>query len=373
LVVRGTSDDFDPDWWTQITKGFIYLAAVIEPLGELPRIGDSDDADAWRLALHVPSGYHELLAYGAWISGRADLNAKCRALDSELPIAAAVLATPANECNTFRSECDALCALPSEFLDGGYVLMGARLHQPDEGRVIMDCGSLGYNRICAHGHADALAVLVSSAGEPLLVDPGTYCYNLAPHWRRHFRGTASHNTLLIDDLDQSDYGGSFLWLRDVNCTVVEHLRSRGEHIVLAWHDGYERLRDPVRHWRKVTVHGDGTVRVEDWLECRKSHQVKCTWQAAESAVVVPGLEPTNSWLVKGHRARLKLTMRTPKGWHSRVAIGETAPPAGWVSGAFYEKQPAPAIGAFGTLQPNERLITIIEPAMHRPIAPHGVM
>ena len=92
------------------------------------------------------------------------------------------------------------------FSDGAYsVLDGARF------KLVMDHGPLGYLSIAAHGHADALSVLLSIDGEPVLVDPGTYLYHSGGAWRDWFRSTRAHNTLTIADADQSVMSGAFNW------------------------------------------------------------------------------------------------------------------------------------------------------------------
>ena len=53
---------------------------------------------------------------------------------------------------------------------------------------------------CYHGHADALSITVNSDGRPLLIDPGA-CEYVGPE-RDIFRGTRSHNTLMVDNADQ---------------------------------------------------------------------------------------------------------------------------------------------------------------------------
>jgi glycosyltransferase involved in cell wall biosynthesis len=69
--------------------------------------------------------------------------------------------------------------------------------------LIFDCGPLGDG---GHGHYDLLSVEVAASGRPLLVDPGRYTYSEeSPNLRRWFKGTAAHNTVCVDGLDQTPY------------------------------------------------------------------------------------------------------------------------------------------------------------------------
>jgi hypothetical protein len=45
----------------------------------------------------------------------------------------------------------------------------------------------------------------------LLVDPGTYTYVAGAEWRERFRGSAAHNTIRIDGVDQAQPAGPFRW------------------------------------------------------------------------------------------------------------------------------------------------------------------
>ena len=68
---------------------------------------------------------------------------------------------------------------------------------------MFDCGPLGDG---GHGHYDLLSVELFAAGRPLVVDPGRGSYSEAPpNLRRWFRGTAAHNTVCVDGLDQTPY------------------------------------------------------------------------------------------------------------------------------------------------------------------------
>src|SRR5713101_8866728 len=84
--------------------------------------------------------------------------------------------------------------MPSSlFADGGYVVMRSGW-QRDAHHLIFDVGPLGCPLSGGHGHADLLSLQCSVFGEPVMVDPGTYCYQGERAWRDRFRGTAVHST-----------------------------------------------------------------------------------------------------------------------------------------------------------------------------------
>lgn len=73
----------------------------------------------------------------------------------------------------------------------------------DERFLIFDCGPLGDG---GHGHYDALSIEIAAGGRPLIVDPGRFTYHEDElNWRHWFKGTAAHNTVCVDGLDQTPY------------------------------------------------------------------------------------------------------------------------------------------------------------------------
>ncbi|MCB0125248.1 MAG: alginate lyase family protein, partial [Caldilineaceae bacterium] len=78
----------------------------------------------------------------------------------------------------------------------------------DERYLVFDCGPLGEGN---HGHLDLLNIEVAAYGKALVVDPGRYTYHephpdsTATNWRVYFRGTAAHNTVQVDGLEQTRY------------------------------------------------------------------------------------------------------------------------------------------------------------------------
>ncbi|MEO5924516.1 MAG: alginate lyase family protein [Bryobacteraceae bacterium] len=91
------------------------------------------------------------------------------------------------------------------FADAGLAVLRAGGAQ-----VIVDAGGFGTGS-AGHSHADTLSVVAFRNGQELLIDAGTFTYISDPEARQQFRGTASHNTLYIDSLEQADPQGPFRW------------------------------------------------------------------------------------------------------------------------------------------------------------------
>ena len=304
LVARANDQDFGQKYWARLEAMLEFIASVMDVGGNVPMIGDADEGLLVRL---VPDGgdvFRSLLSTGAVLFRRPAMRAKGAVFDDKTRW---LLGDDAERAFT---RIDASRAFPVRraFPEGGYFILGEDLETPREIRMLADTGPLGYLAIAAHGHADALAFTLSVGGKPILVDPGTFSYSAVP-WRRYFRSTAAHNTLVIDDEDQSEYGGSFLWLQHAQ-TVVEAFRAAGdEQTLTAHHTGYRRLADPVTHrrtWRYTA--GAATLSVTDELVCSAAHSVAIYWHfAPECAVVIEG------HTVVASREGVRVVLECPNG------------------------------------------------------------
>lgn len=72
-------------------------------------------------------------------------------------------------------------------------------------------GDFGYLAIAAHSHSDLNSFYLSIDGEPILVDPGTYCYRKDPAFRNYFRSARAHNTVSIGGQDHAHAYGYNHW------------------------------------------------------------------------------------------------------------------------------------------------------------------
>ncbi|MGI9334686.1 MAG: alginate lyase family protein [Gammaproteobacteria bacterium] len=95
------------------------------------------------------------------------------------------------------------------FPDSGYCIVRSGWGQgeeayEDERYLVFDCGPIGAGD---HGHLDLLSFELAAYGHSLVVDPGrcTYDEEGDTNWRAVFRGTAYHNTVLVDGKNQANY------------------------------------------------------------------------------------------------------------------------------------------------------------------------
>jgi hypothetical protein len=149
---------------------------VHKPDGLVPSLSDGD-----------VRSYLELLEQGAWLYDLPELRyVATRGQEGKAP--------------TARSK---------GFPDSGYYVLRSGWGDAgeafeDERYMVFDCGPLGEGN---HGHLDVLSFELAAFGKSLVVDPGRYTYKeTGPiNWRVLFRGTAYHNTVLVDGRNQTRY------------------------------------------------------------------------------------------------------------------------------------------------------------------------
>ncbi|HSE32578.1 MAG TPA: alginate lyase family protein [Pyrinomonadaceae bacterium] len=160
----------------RLLKACEFALHVHRPDGLIPALSDSDTGS-----------YLELLHLAADLFGREDFRfVATRGLEGTTPAAA-----------------------HSSFQNGGYYIQRSGWGSnstdfQDQRYLILDCGPLGDG---GHGHYDLLNVEIYAQRRPLIVDPGrfTYCTEDAANFRRAFKGTAAHNTVCVDGLDQTAF------------------------------------------------------------------------------------------------------------------------------------------------------------------------
>jgi len=309
-----------------------YIAWLSNAEGRVPGICDDDEGRVVTLARHEP-------AYAASVSA---------AIAGHLGKPPAGPRPPEYDLrDALFGSADTGGSVPlglRTFADGGYTVVREtkRGHELD---IVFDHAPLGYLSIAAHGHADALSVIVSIDGTPLFVDPGTYLYHSGGKWRDWFRGTRAHNTLNIDGADQSTMSGAFNWSHKAIATLES--ASGGENWnIVARHDGY-RKRFGADHRRTLSSTQDGFAIRDELtgtpnLEAEIVFQLAPEWdaQVKDGAVLIS----------RGGETIATLFFKEPGDIAIKAGgdIGE----GGWYSPAFGKKLEATRISWRGVVPPD---------------------
>jgi hypothetical protein len=360
LFGRANGCGFGADYWRALESMLDFLASIMDVSGGVPAIGDADEGMLVRLAQpgaprrgSWPGVYRSLLASGAVLFGRPEFRLKAGSCDDKTRW---LLGDAAAERFERLDASRARLPVRRSFPRAGYYVLGDELETAAEVRIVADAGALGYLSIAAHGHADALAFTLTVGGKPFLVDPGTFAYHTERAWRRYFRGTSAHNTIMVDGEDQSVYAGPFLWLEHAAATVDEFVCSPGLQVLAAHHDGYRRLADPLTHRRTWRYDGPGaTLEIVDELLCSGSHTAEVFWHFAPECQVV-----CENGRVVAERDGLRVELEPPETLSVTLARGQDPQPdggrpLGWCSRGFDLKNPATTAVFAGRIRGDTRL------------------
>ena len=312
-----------------------FIVGLMDAEGNLPAIGDEDGGHAFVIA----SDKVHLMR-----SRLATLTVVCN--HPEFKIAAGQL-DPRSWWLVGENGAKKFDSLPLQegaggifsFPNGGYwVLRTDKAH--GEHRLIFDCGSLGYLSLAAHGHADCLSVWLSLGGEPVLVDSGTYKYHEELEWRSYFRGTAAHNTVRVDGVDQSQQTGPTIWGRKAQPKLLLFSEDRDFTWVEAQHNGYEVLNPPVIHRRGIGLVRSSYYIIVDWLEGSGNHLVETLFHFPPRAKVQ---FQDNSCSVIYNGKRISIISAGNGDQSAEIVTGQENPIQGWHSSRFWYKEPAPTL------------------------------
>lgn len=253
----------------QIASMIEFVAALAGDHGTAPMIGDSDDARGLPFLELVGWNFKDTLSTGAVLFQRGDWK------QTAGPIAeVSVWLLGPNAIDRYeRLPCVDKPKSISAFPDGGYYFLKNN-DRFGRAELIFDAGPLGLWPNAAHGHADALSILIRLNGKLLLTDPGTGTYFGSKRQRDYFRSTAAHNTITVDDLDQADLFDTFKWVNPMNVKVHESQTVDGFSYVSGMHDGYQRLRAGVSHQRSVLATESNGWVIVDQVSGKGKHSIK---------------------------------------------------------------------------------------------------
>lgn len=183
--------------------------------------------------------------------------------------------------------CDQLClaaekqfgikpVLKDAFKESGYY----KLYDGNKA-LIFDAGKIGVDYQPAHGHCDCLSFELSVEGKPLFVNSGTYEYQ--GDLRKYFRKTCAHNTVVINDHEQSQCWGGFRVSKRISKVMASY-----DNSAIVGH--YNNYAGEV-HERSISL-TDGILNVTDTIKAKEGVPVKSYLHIA------PGYKIDSDFIIK---------------------------------------------------------------------------
>lgn len=296
-----------------------FTRIVADDRGRLARIGDDDGGQLFPICGRTPADASDSLGVAAWLLQDPSLAIG--------PPPEEVLWMAGGEPPAAHMASGASPVVRSASLEeSGYTVC----RSPHGDHLVFDAGPHGFLN-GGHAHADALSIVLTIAGRPFLIDPGTLSYTIDREARDRFRSTRLHNTLTLDGRSQSTPSGPFHWASATAATRGAWQSTDGLDVVEGWHDGYA----PNRHVRAITARR-GCWIVEDRVEGPDSHRAELHWHV-DPAWTVEVLDPALArarhqsgacvWIVSPDAPLEPFTgsaVSAELGWHSPI-YGAVAP------------------------------------------------
>ena len=332
VVGSRTKAPFSTLYQTRLSRMHHALAELTDETGRIPNIGDCDQGRAVEMTSTARADAWPTLSTGAFlldvgVSKRRPLvpdEETCWMLGSEL-------------IEGRRRHLRRGVARRSQLSVGGNGWATISWRRPVRTELLFDTGPQGLARVAPHGHADALSFCLRVNGHDVVVDAGTYAYNLEKRWRDFFRGTRAHNTVLVDGVGQAQPSFPFRWRRPADAKVERVIGGEPFAYIRGSHNGYERLPDPVTHKRHVLAVRASCFVIVDELVAKARHRY-------ESLVHFP---PASHLELQKNVLRAQVAdeasvLLVPLGpGASQLLVGENEPIHGWYSPSYGIKLPCP--------------------------------
>ncbi|HEX5603233.1 MAG TPA: alginate lyase family protein [Pyrinomonadaceae bacterium] len=325
-----------------------HLMYITRPDGTTPLFGDDDGGRLLGFFDRPANDFRSTLALGAALFERADYKFVAGNAVEE----ALWLLGPASV-----SHLDQIAAAEPEkqsvaFPAGGYYVMRDGW-TADSNYLLFDCGPHGTDN-CGHAHADALSFELAVNGRTLLIDPGTYTYTGSKEMRDWFRSSAAHNTLTVDNESSSVSDGPFSWKTIARSECSSWITEESFDYLVASHDGFTRLSEPVKHTRSILFIKNGYWVIRDLVETAGEHQLQARLHFH------PRVEPR---LSKDNTVRvLSETLDTPVLQISAFARNiEWATENASVSECYGEKKEASVLSINVLAKGSEELVVFLLP------------
>lgn len=288
--------------------------SVLGRRGPVPKLGDDDGGRLFDPHRNRPADLLDPLATGAVLFSRGDFKSVAGGLREE---------TLWLLGDGGISEFDQLPAIAPPSNSTAFQASGIYVMMDGVRELVIDAGPQGADS-AGHGHADALSVVANRGGKPLLIDPGTFEYVGPGQERNQFRGSKSHNTLVVDGQDQSQPKKAFSWVTMPHISAEGWITGENFDLFAGSHDGYTRFAEPVVHRRFVFCRKSRFWLVRDVAVGRGEHKLDLFWH------VSPALSPIggNKTVFSGEGTAISFLVPDSQGWSQEILSEPWSPAYG---------------------------------------------
>lgn len=258
--LRATDQAIPAEWLDMLGRSAEFVAQSRVDSGFWAVFGDDDEGHILNFSSGKSDYYSYILQFSSLIAGNrrydsfATLNPTAAWLFRAAEVEA-IASTPLYDAGQSHT-----------FAQGGYTFL-----RRDGLTAAIDHAPLGFGTIAAHGHADALSIQLWADGRPVVTDPGTYIYHINRPMRDAYR--YSHSTVAINDCQQSEILGAFLWGKRAQTDLIAYDTTSVEATATGL--------SGVAHTRRVELLAERQVAVRD------SFSQPCSWAAY--FILAPGI------------------------------------------------------------------------------------
>lgn len=327
-------NDFSQAYHERIQAAINYIDNLMDIRQQVPHYGDEDDG-----RVILPENSHDVNNFASLLNTAAIVwNNKtwqsAENADTKTLLLTAHLAKPVAPEKHSRREKKSACFRE----DGHVILRKTDFTNRKEIYCHFDAAPLGYLSIAAHGHADALSIVLHIDGYPFLTDPGTFAYHTHSEYRQYFTSTTAHNTITIDHTDQAILAGPTLWLQHYKARIEECRLTDAEDFVTGTHDGYRQKQ--ISHNR--AIHFDKTndrITLSDTIKGENAgYHIGMPFHLHPDISVRQ--TAANCYRLSHPETERVLDIEMDRLLEvQRINAGESGP-QGWFSPSFMQKQPS---------------------------------
>jgi uncharacterized heparinase superfamily protein len=346
-LAEDIEEPFAPKLTERLVAGAKFLLWLADDNGLVPAIGDDDES---RVLAQPPDRepryVASVIAAVAGLARRPDLAPPARDLHLRDYL---FDSPPVCETPPLRSGLQVFSA----YTCAKETIAGRRCH------IVFDHGPLGLHPLCAHGHADALAIWLTIEDQPIFIDAGTYLYFSGLDTRTRLRESLAHNTVSVAGRSQSQAWPAFSWSTRADARLL-HVVPEANWSATAAQDGYRR-RFGVRHVRRVQRVCSGYA-IRDALEgARRALPVTINFLCHPDLQIRAASDRTV--VIIGQRQQL-CRITSPRDFSIRVEREQSASDsAARCSSAFGHVGPTTQVVLAGVLG-SRPVTTLIELAAH---------